>query len=44
MFCQTSFVIKSNGQIVEDENRELFVFGKQKGAWKIARYMYKKSK
>jgi len=39
-----SFVIKSNGQTVEDENRELFVFEKQKGEWKIARYMYNKSK
>ena len=44
MFYQTSFVIKSNGQIVEDENRELFVFGKKKGAWKIACYMYNKAK
>jgi uncharacterized protein (TIGR02246 family) len=39
-----SFVIKSSGQTVEDENRELFVFEKQKGEWKIARYMYNKTK
>lgn len=39
-----SFVIKSSEQTVEDENRELFVFEKQKGEWKIARYTYNKSK
>lgn len=39
-----SFVIKSNGQTVPDENRELFVFEKVKGQWKIARYMYNKTK
>ncbi|HLF35735.1 MAG TPA: nuclear transport factor 2 family protein [Cyclobacteriaceae bacterium] len=39
-----SFVIKSKGQTAEDENRELFVFEKQKGEWKIARYMYNKAK
>ena len=39
-----SFVIKSSGQTVQDENRELFVFEKVKGEWKIARYMYNKSK
>lgn len=39
-----SFVIKSSGQTVQDENRELFVFAKVKGHWKIARYMYNKSK
>lgn len=39
-----SFVIKSSSQTVEDENRELFVFEKQKGEWKIARYMYNKTK
>lgn len=39
-----SFVIKSSGQTVPDENRELFVFEKVKGEWKIARYMYNKTK
>jgi len=39
-----SFVIKSSGQTVADENRELFVFEKVKGQWRIARYMYNKAK
>ena len=39
-----SFVIKASGQTVPDENRELFVFEKVDGKWKIARYMYNKSK
>jgi len=39
-----SFVIKASGQTVEDENRELFVFEKENGQWKIARYMYNKTK
>lgn len=39
-----SFVIKSSSQTVPDENRELFVFEKVKGEWKIARYMYNKTK
>lgn len=39
-----SFLIKESGQIVPDENRELFVFEKENGEWKIARYMYNKSK
>lgn len=39
-----AFVIKSSGQSVPDENRELFVFEKVGGQWKIARYMYNKSK
>lgn len=39
-----SFVVKSSGQTVQDENRELFVFEKVKGQWKIARYMYNKTK
>jgi uncharacterized protein (TIGR02246 family) len=39
-----SFVIKASGQTVPDENRELFVFEKVKGEWKIARYMYNKTK
>lgn len=39
-----SFVIKASGQTVPDENRELFVFEKVDGNWKIARYMYNKIK
>lgn len=39
-----SFLIKSNGQSVSDENRELFVFAKENGQWKIAKYMYNKTK
>ena len=38
-----SFVIKASGQTVPDENRELFVFQKVDGQWKIARYMYNKA-
>jgi len=38
-----SFVIKSSGQTVPDENRELYVFEKVGGNWKIARYMYNKT-
>ncbi len=39
-----TFVIKASGQKVEDEFRELFVLQKVKGDWKIARYMYNRSK
>ena len=39
-----SFVIKASGQKVEDDFRELFVMQKVKGTWKIARYIYNKSK
>lgn len=39
-----SFVVKASGQTVADENRELFVFEKENGQWKIARYMYNKTK
>ncbi|WP_224994739.1 SgcJ/EcaC family oxidoreductase [Cesiribacter sp. SM1] len=41
---QGSFIIKKSGQSIPDENRELFVFEKVKGQWKIARYMYNKTK
>ncbi|MDO1449186.1 SgcJ/EcaC family oxidoreductase [Rhodocytophaga aerolata] len=41
---QGSFVIKKTEQKVPDENRELFVFEKVNGQWKIARYMYNKTK
>lgn len=37
-------LIHANGQTVPEENRELFVFEKIDGAWKIARYMFNKSK
>lgn len=39
-----SFLIKESGQTLPDENRELFVFEKEKGEWKIAAYMYNKTK
>ena len=39
-----NLTIKANGETVPDENRELFIFEKQNGNWKIARYMYNKSK
>lgn len=39
-----SFVIKASNQTIADENREMFVLEKIKGQWKIARYMYNKSK
>lgn len=39
-----SFVSKASGATVPDENRELFVFEKVKGQWKIARYMYNKTR
>ena len=39
-----SVAIKASGQTVPDENKELFVFEKVDGKWKIARYMYNKSK
>lgn len=41
---QGSFVIKSSNQTVEDDYRETFVLKKVNGQWKIARYMYNKSK
>lgn len=37
-------LIYANGQTVPEENRELFVFEKIDGAWKIARYMFNKTK
>ena len=39
-----SFIIKAKGQTIPDENRELFVLEKVDGKWKIARYMFNKSK
>lgn len=37
-------VVNANGQSAPEENRELFVFQKVGGQWKIARYMYNKTK
>jgi len=37
-------LIHANGQTVPEENRELFVFEKINGDWKIARYMFNKTK
>jgi uncharacterized protein (TIGR02246 family) len=37
-------LIHANGQTVPEENRELFVFEKIDSAWKIARYMFNKTK
>ena len=33
-------LIHANGQTVPEENRELFVFEKIDGTWKIARYIF----
>ncbi len=35
-------LIRANSQTVPEINRELFVFEKENGAWKIARYMFNK--
>jgi hypothetical protein len=40
---QTSFVTFFDSTVPE-ENRELFVFEKIDGVWKIARYMFNKTK
>ena len=37
-------LIHANGQTVSEETRELFVFQKDNGQWKIARYMFNKTK
>lgn len=39
-----STLIHANGQTIPEENRELFVFEKENGSWKIARYMFNKTK
>lgn len=39
-----STLIRANGQTVPEENRELFVFEKISGEWKIARYMFNKTR
>lgn len=38
-----TLLVKANGETVPDENRELFVFEKRDGNWKIARYIYNKT-
>ncbi len=38
-----SVTILADGTTVPEENRELFVFQKQDGVWKIARYMFNKA-
>lgn len=37
-------LIHANGETIPEENRELFVFEKENGTWKIARYMFNKTK
>lgn len=39
-----SFVIKASDQTAEDDFRETFILKKQNGVWKIASYMYNKSR
>lgn len=39
-----STLIYATGKTVPEENRELFVFEKENGIWKIARYMFNKTK
>ena len=39
-----STLIHANGETIPEENRELFVFEKENGTWKIARYMFNKTK
>ncbi len=38
-----SVTVLADGTTAPEENRELFVFQKQDGVWKIARYMFNKS-
>ena len=37
-------LIHATGETVPEENRELFVLKKEKGSWKIDRYMFNKMK
>lgn len=37
-------LIHATGDTVSEENRELFVLQKEEGKWKIARYMFNKTK
>ena len=36
-------LIKAIGETIPEANRELFVFEKVNGEWKIARYMFNKT-
>ena len=36
-------LIHASGETIPEENRELFVFEKENGVWKIARYMFNKT-
>jgi ketosteroid isomerase-like protein len=36
-------LIKATGDTIPEANRELFVFDKVNGEWKIARYMFNKT-
>ena len=38
-----SVTVLADGTTVPEDNRELFVFQKQDGVWKIARYMFNKT-
>ena len=37
-----SQTINATGDVTPEENRELFTFAKENGAWKIARYIFNK--
>jgi uncharacterized protein (TIGR02246 family) len=37
-------LIHANGETIPEENRELFVFEKENGIWKIAKYIFNKTK
>lgn len=39
-----STLIHATGETIPEENRELFVFEKENDTWKIARYMFNKTK
>lgn len=39
-----STLIHATGKTVPEENRELFIFENENGIWKIARYMFNKTK
>lgn len=39
-----STLIHATGETVPEENRELFVFEHENGVWKIARYMFNKTR
>lgn len=39
-----STLIHATQETIPEENRELFIFENEKGVWKIARYMFNKTK